>query len=74
MAELRCECGRLQSDASFVVQRGTLTRWTYYTCQCGRKWTVPEVAEDLSLPVSSDELIEVHRLLAGNLTITELTK
>ena len=74
MAELKCECGRLQSDASVQVQRGTLTRWRYYHCPCGREWTIPEVAEDLSLPVSSDEVIRVHEALEGALTVEEMTR
>lgn len=74
MGELLCECGRPQSDASFVVQRGSLTRWTYYHCACGREWTVPEVAEDLAEPVSSDEVLRVHELLEGNPTVEEITR
>jgi hypothetical protein len=72
--ESLCTCGRPQSDASFLVQRGTLTRWVYYTCSCGREWTVPEVAEDLAEPVTADEIIRVHEALMGDLTVEELTK
>lgn len=75
MAELKCDaCGRPQSDAAFVVQRGTLTRWTYYRCPCGREWTVPEVAEDLSEPVTSDEVLRVHEILTSDLTVDDITK
>jgi hypothetical protein len=75
-SEPKCECGRLQSECLYAVQRSSLTRWSHYRCPtCLREWTIPEVVEDLADPVTSDEVIQVHEALAKpDLTMGELTK
>ena len=76
MAELKCECGRKWSECVYVVQRSGLNHYIFYRCQgCSREWEVVETVDDLADPVSSDEVLEVHRLLtATDLTLGELTR
>ena len=47
----------------------------FYQCQdCGREWTEGVAVEDLADVVTSDEIIEVHRLLEqDNKTLSEMT-
>lgn len=72
--ESSCQCGRKWSDCVFTVQRSGLNRYTYYRCPtCLTEWTIPEVVDSLSDPISSGEILEVHRLLQGDPTIGELT-
>lgn len=68
----RCECGRPWSDCIYVVQRTTDRRYLYYRCiGCYREWTVTELVDPV---VSTEEIIEVHELLKGDITISELVK
>ena len=73
---LRCECGRGWDQCIHLIQRSGDTRFTWYRCQgCNREWEVVETVDDLADPVSSDEVLEVHRLLtATDLTLGELTR
>jgi len=66
---LKCDCGVPWSKCVYTVQRSHGHRWTYYRCPvCLREWTVQEDVDDLDDPVTSDEVLEVHRLAeAGNL-------
>lgn len=68
MAVQRCDCGRPWSECIYVVQRSGTLRLVHYRCQhCSREWTVREDGLiDKADPVSSDEVIEVHRLLAAD--------
>jgi hypothetical protein len=76
MAQPTCECGRLLTDVIHLVQRSGDHRYTWYRCtQCSREWEVVETVDDLADPVSSSEVLEVHRLLAAtDLTLGELTR
>ena len=73
---LKCECGRSWSECVYVVQRSGLNRYIFYRCQaCSREWEVVETVDDLADPVTSSEILEVHRLLAAtDLTLGELTR
>ena len=60
----RCSCGRSKSEAatrSFASAQG---RVVFHRCECGLEWTERLSHANLGDPVSSDELIEVHQLLA----------
>jgi len=47
----------------YGVQRSGRHRWLYYRCPtCLREWTVQEDVADLHDPVTSEEVLEVHRL------------
>jgi DNA-directed RNA polymerase subunit RPC12/RpoP len=75
MATPQCECGRPLTDVIHLVQRSKDHRYTWYRCtQCNREWEVVETVDDLADPVSSSEVLEVHRLLEGDLTMSEITK
>jgi hypothetical protein len=39
--------------------------YVYHRCKCGAEWTESRQGVDRSQPVSSDEVIEVHRFLDG---------
>ena len=73
---LKCECGRAWAECVFLIQRSNDHRYTWYRCQaCNREWEVVETVEDLADPVTSAEIIEVHKLLAdADLTMREITK
>jgi hypothetical protein len=78
-AVLRCDCGQPWSKCVYVVQRSGARRWLYYRCiECRREWTVQEDVADLADPVSTDEVLEVHRLLdyedGGRMLWAELLK
>jgi len=74
-AILRCDCGRPWSECVYIVQRSGIHRWLYYRCQhCSREWTVQEDVADLETPVSSDEVLEVHRLLDVEADLVQLFK
>lgn len=69
----RCECGRPWSKCIYVVQRTSKLRLLHYRCtECSREWTVREDSLDLGEPVSIDEVLDVHRLLADDVAISEL--
>ena len=71
---LRCECGRKWSDCTYAVMRSGVRRLSFYRCECGREWTVQEDAPDPLDPVTSDEVLEVHRLLGVDGSLDELLK
>jgi hypothetical protein len=58
------------------VQRSGTRQWIHYRCTvCRREWTITEDnLADLVDPVTVDEIIRVHELLAGDVTIDELVK
>ena len=66
-----CRCGRPQRATRVVNYRSHSGSYRYHRCECGTEWTerVPHV--DRSVPVTGDELLDVHLLLAefeGRLT------
>jgi hypothetical protein len=75
MAAQLCECGRPWSQCIYVVQRSGSLRLIHYRCQgCQLKWTVREEGIDPAEPVSIDEVLDVHRLLADDSAIAGLFK
>lgn len=68
-----CPCGRRLGDAAVYTYRSQSDRYLFYRCACGNEWTERRQDIDLSDPVSSDEVIEVHALLSRfDLSIPEL--
>jgi hypothetical protein len=60
----RCVCGRELKDASACVYRSHKKCHVFHRCECGAEWTEHRSEIDPTDPVSSDEVIEVHTLLA----------
>ncbi len=60
-----CVCGRKLEDAAIYVYRSRTDRYLFRRCECGTEWTEHQSDIDPRDPVSSDEVIEVHRRLAG---------
>jgi hypothetical protein len=60
----KCACGRRLKDASIYIYRSHGDRYLFHRCECGMEWTVHQVDVDPQDPVSSDEVIEVHKRLA----------
>lgn len=60
----KCACGRRLKDASVYIYRSHGDRYTFHRCECGMEWTVHHQDVDPQDPVSSDEVIEVHKQLA----------
>ncbi len=63
----RCRCGRPQRAVRVVSYRSS----RFHRCECGNEWTVRDAHIDRTAPVSGDELLDVHLLLAdfeGKLT------
>jgi hypothetical protein len=60
----KCACGRRLKDASVYIYRSHGDRYLFHRCECGMEWTVHQTDVDPLDPVSSDEVIEVHKRLA----------
>ena len=60
----KCVCGRRLRDASVYIYRTHSDRYHFHRCECGMEWTVHQADVDPTDPVSSDEVIEVHKRLA----------
>ena len=60
----KCVCGRRLKDATIYVYRSRTDRYLFHRCECGAEWTEHQTDVDPMDPVSSDEVIEVHRRLA----------
>jgi len=60
----KCACGRRLRDASVYIYRSHGDRYLFHRCECGVEWTVHHSDVDPLQPVSSDEVIEVHKRLA----------
>lgn len=60
----KCACGRRLKDASIYIYRSHGDRYLFHRCECGVEWTVHQAAVDPLDPVTSDEVIEVHKRLA----------
>ena len=60
-----CRCGLPHRTSNVASYRTHLGSYRYHRCDCGTEWTerVPHV--DPSVPVSGDEVLEVHLLMAG---------
>ena len=60
----KCACGRRLKDASVYLYRSRTDRYVFHRCECGTEWTEHQTDIDPAEPVSSDEVIEVHKRLA----------
>jgi hypothetical protein len=60
----KCACGRRKKEASVYTYRSHTDRYLFHRCECGTEWTEHLTDIDMTDPVSSDEVIEVHRRLA----------
>ena len=60
----KCACGRRLRDASVYIYRSHGDRFLFHRCECGMEWTVHQHDIDPTDPVTSDEVIEVHKQLA----------
>lgn len=60
----KCSCGRRLKDAAIYTYRSHNDRFLFHRCECGTEWTEHLTDIDPTDPVSSDEVIEVHRQLA----------
>jgi hypothetical protein len=63
--EVRCLCGRPTADAIAVSYSSTLFRYVFHRCGCGWEWTENLPVVDRSLPISLDEILDVHERLTG---------
>jgi hypothetical protein len=60
----KCTCGRRLKDAAVYTYRSRTDRYMFHRCECGTEWTEHRTDVDPTDPVSSDEVIEVHKQLA----------
>ena len=60
-----CACGRKLADAASYVHRSAVAVYVYRRCDCGVEWTERRLSIDRSQPVTTDEVIEVHRFLSS---------
>lgn len=60
----KCACGRPSKDAEVYIYRSHTDRYLFHRCECGTEWTEHQTDIDPTDPVSSDEVIEVHKRLA----------
>jgi hypothetical protein len=60
----KCACGRRKKDAAVYTYRSRTDRFLFHRCECGSEWTEHRTDIDPLDPVSSDEVIEVHKRLA----------
>lgn len=57
---------------SFIRRRGDRRDRFWYCADCRAEWTDTDVVPDLGDTITSDELIEVHALLADDHSLEEL--
>ena len=57
-------CGRRRAGASVYHDRSHDGHYLLCHCVCGMEWTERQVAVDLQVPKTSNEVIELHALLA----------
>ena len=60
----KCSCGRRLKDATIYTYRSRTERFLFHRCECGSEWTEHQADIDPMDPVTSDEVIEVHKRLA----------
>jgi len=60
----KCACGRRLRDAAIYTYRSRTERFLFHRCECGVEWTEHRADIDPTDPISSDEVIEVHKRLA----------
>lgn len=60
----KCICGRPLKAAAIYTYRSRTDRFLFHRCECGKEWTEHQQDIDPRDPVTSDEVIEVHKRLA----------
>ena len=60
----KCACGRRKKDAAVYTYRSRTDRFMFHRCECGSEWTEHRTDIDPLDPVSSDEVLEVHKRLS----------
>jgi len=60
----KCACGRRLQEASVYLYRSHTDRYLFHRCECGTEWTEHQTSVDPTEPISSDEVLEVHKQLA----------
>ena len=55
-----CACGRRRDAASSHVHQSNVATYVYHRCDCGAEWTESRPSLDRSVPVSTDEVLEVY--------------
>ena len=60
----KCACGRPRKDAEVYIYRSHTDRYLFHRCECGTEWTEHQTDIDPMDPVTSDEVLEVHKQLA----------
>jgi hypothetical protein len=58
-----CPCGRRRDAAASYIHQSNVATYVYHRCECGVEWTESHPCVDRSLPVSTDEVLEVHQAL-----------
>lgn len=61
----KCECGRPDCTARVANYRTNSGSYRYHRSDCGSEWTERLIDVDPSEPVSGEEVLDVHLLLAG---------
>ncbi len=59
-----CGCGRSHRAARVASYRSHFGSFRYHRCDCGTEWTERMPHVDRTEPVSGDEVLDVHLLLA----------
>lgn len=62
---LKCRCGRELKAAAVATYRSHESRFVFHRCECGLEWTEQFADVDRSEPITGDELLAVHALLAA---------
>jgi hypothetical protein len=60
----QCTCGRPERTVRVVSYRSHAGDFRFHRCECGTEWTERLAKVDRTQPVTMDELLDVHLLLA----------
>jgi hypothetical protein len=60
----QCTCGRPERTVRVVKYRSHAGDFRFHRCDCGTEWTERLAKVDPTQPVTSDEILDVHLLLA----------
>lgn len=81
MAQVKCKCGRPREAATTTVlhtqKKGVgvnYIRVVNHRCECGEEWATWETEPNPNDVVSVDEVITMHELLAGPVSMDDILK